>query len=614
MKQIFKSTAVLLVLLMGRVVFAQAEPAVAAEELLGEGNDGNRSGPIHLIELYDEQGGRIRAKDVKPKPFSLKQTCGKCHDYNKISQGWHFNAHDPNVKSGRAGQPWVLTDAKTRTQIPITARNWPGAYAPEQVGLTPWGFTKEFYSHFPGGSYGQMPSTDPVEATRKQISGDYEINCLACHNADPQEDQSLAALQAARQNYRWIPAASSGMAVINGVASSLDDFFDPEFDKGIEITWRPGLFDKDDLVFFDVSNKPISQRCYFCHSNKDLSLGDDNQWMTDEDVHLLSGLNCVDCHRNGDDHHITRGIETSGEGAMLTCQGCHIDNPDKALPQQGRLGAPKPKHNGIPTIHFDKLTCTACHSATWPTQEAGRWKTSRMHRTGLHGKHNLDIRQPHLYAPVLMRGADDKIGPYKLFWPAYWATLENEVITPILSKEVLKAAKNILDTEIERIDDWWPLTEDQIAETLKTLSIEQKAAVYIAGGKLYRLEGDKLVSTEHRAAQPYAWPMAHDVRSAQQALGVRQCKDCHTTDSAFFFGKVQADTPVMPEGGPDFVEMIQLQGLNRLYMWAFNFSFVFRPILKMVAFAACGLIGLIVLAWLLKAVAAITRALSEEAD
>ncbi|MCI0499479.1 MAG: hypothetical protein L0Y36_07340 [Planctomycetales bacterium] len=615
MKTRLISTAVLLLWAIAAMFVMPPVRAAVTKELLGEGNDGNLSGPIHLIELYDEEGRRIYAKDKVARPFSLKQTCGQCHDCNKIAAGWHFNASDPNIPSGRPGQPWVLTDPKTRTQIPISSRKWPGAYAPHQVGLTPWDFITEFFSHFPGGSYGQMPSADPAVTTRKQISGDYEINCLACHNADPREDQSLAALQAARQNFRWIPAASSGMAVISGVASSLDDFFDPEFDKGIEIAWRPGLFDKDDMVFFDVSNKPLSQRCYFCHSNKDLRLGDEGQWTHDEDVHLTAGLNCVDCHRNGDDHRIARGIETEGDGKSLTCEGCHVANADSDAADSGRLGAPQPRHAGIPTIHFEKMTCTACHSATWPQEEAGRWKTARIHRTGLHGKHNLDIRQPHVYAPVLMKGPDGKIGPYKLFWPAYWATLENEAVAPIPPKDVLKAAKPILDADVERVDDWRPLTQEQIAQTLKALGSEQKTAVYIAGGRMYRLTEDgRLDSDEHVAARPYAWPMAHDVRSAQQALGVRQCKDCHTTDSAFFFGKVPIDTPVRTGGEPEFVEMTKLQGIDRLFMWAFNFSFVFRPMLKIVAFAACGLIGLVVLVWLLRAVAAMTQACSEEAD
>jgi hypothetical protein len=589
----------------------------AADELLiGEGNDGNRSGPVHVIELYDDQGKQIKASDTKPMPFSLKQTCGKCHNYKKISSGWHFNASDPNVPAGRPGEPWVLVDSKTRTQIPLSGRKWPGTFTSQQVGMSAWDFLKNYYSHFPGGSYGEMVSEEPDVMIRKEISRDYEINCLACHNNSPLEDQSMAALQSARQNYRWIPAASSGKAVVNGVAASLSDFFNPDVDEGVAITYAPGIFDKENKVFFDVSGKPLNDRCYFCHSNQDLRVNEEQEWIRDEDVHLNNGLTCVDCHRNGDDHMIVRGIEVAGAQKSLTCEGCHIGPGEDVRPEQGRLGAPKPKHAGIPTIHFEKMTCTACHSGTWPEETAGRWKTARIHKTGLHGKHDLDIAQPYVYAPVLMRGADGKIGPYKMFWPAYWATIQDNAIVPMDPKEVFSAAKSILEKEGEKTDDWRPLTEEEIAAVLNILKTDKKNVIYIAGGSRYGLnEKGVLERSPADAARAYAWPMAHDVRPAAQAMGVRLCKDCHTTDSAFFFSKVQVDTPVKKAGGGlEFVEMVKLQGIDRLYMWVFNFSFVFRPFLKIIAFASCGLIGVVVLAYFLRAVTVISDACAEEAE
>ena len=609
MDAFFKRTNCLIII----AVSVMSSVMVADEALLGDGNDGNRSGPVHVFELYDDQGKQIKASDKVSRPFSLKQTCGKCHDYEKISSGWHFNSHRSDVEAGRPGQPWVLVDSKTRTQIPLSGRQWPGTFKPEQVDMSAWDFLKEFYSHFPGGSYGEIPPEDPDVMIRKEISGDYEINCLACHHNSSMEDQSMAALQSARQNYRWIPAASSGKAVVSGVASLLDDFFDPEFDEGITLAYADGIFDKEDKVFFDVSGEPANGRCYFCHSNKDLRVEEEHEWTQDEDVHLKSGLNCVDCHRNGDDHIITRGIETEGDGRTLTCEGCHLGSEECTNPENGRLGAPNPKHVGIPTIHFEKLTCTACHSGTWPQDTAGRWKTARVHKTGLHGKHNLNITQPHVYAPVLMKSADGKIGPYKLFWPAYWATMQDNILVPIAPKDILSVAKSILGKEADKIDDWRPLTEEQISGTLKALSSEEKKAVYIAGGKLYSLnKADELEIESSDSAKPYAWPMAHDVRPAEQTLGVRLCKDCHTTESAFFFGNVEVDTPVMSEDGPECVEMIELQGIDRLYMWAFNMSFVFRPMLKIVAFGACGLIGLVLLTYLLRAIRVISMASAEE--
>jgi len=582
-------------------------------QLVGQGNDGNRSTFVHQIELYDEEGNRIRSFDENPQPFSTRITCGRCHEYGTIASGWHFNGHDSSVDAGRPGQPWVLTDSRTRTQIPMSGRKWPGTFSPDELGISSWTFLDMISSHFPGGSFGEMKAEQPYEERRQEICGLYEINCLACHNADPHQDQNLAALQAARQNYRWIPAASSRMAEVSGDTLDLTMFYDPQVnDNGPTMTYRKDLFDSEDKVFFDIAANLLNERCYFCHSNRDLSVSADQEWMRDEDVHLKSGLNCADCHRNGDNHMITRGIETEGDGKTLTCEGCHLPDPADT-PESGRLGAPEPKHRGIPTIHFEKMTCTACHSGTWPAEEAGRWATARMHETGLHGPHTPYVPQPHVYAPVLMTGADGKIGPYKIFWPAYWGTERDDAIVPILPEQVLEKAGAVLNAVAEKQDDWRPLTEEQIAAVLSTLSAGSEKAVYIAGGRLYRLnEEGTIVSAEHEAARPYAWPMAHDVRPAEQSLGVRKCKDCHTTDSPFFFGKVEIDTPVKAENGVASVEMIHLQGLDRLYMWAFNASFVFRPMLKIVAFTACGLIALVLLAYLVRAVQRISKACAEE--
>ncbi len=599
------------------VVFFVGTALASSEEgvMVGEGNDANRSSPVHLFNLKDEAGLVIRADSEKQQPFSTKKTCGECHNYDEISKGWHFNAHDTEVDAGRPGEPWVLVDSICRSQIPVTARGWQGTFAPQDVGITPWLFLKKFYSHFPGGSYGEMEADNPEEGIRQGISGMYEINCLACHNRSSYEDQSLAAMQVARQNYRWVPTASSGLATVEGLASSLDDFYDPEFDEGgIEVTYRQGIFDKEDKVLMDIG-LPENDSCYFCHSNKDLSVSSEMEWTRDQDVHLHSGLNCIDCHRNGDDHMITRGFEHEGLAGTLSCEGCHIADHNGGKPIANRLGAPAPEHAGIPPIHFERLSCTACHSGNWPEEQAGQLRTARIHKTALHGQHNMNQRQPHIYGPVLMRGTDGKIAPHKLFWPSYWADASGEDISPINPEKVLESAGDILKEEVEKQNDWRPLTDEQITAVLNKLRNGENAPVYIAGGKMYKLAaGDKLEISEPVAAQPYAWPMAHDVRPAEQALGVNKCADCHDSKSSFFYSELPVDGPLVAQGGQQFINMIDLQGLDKRYMAAFNASFIFRPMLKFVAFGSCGLIALVVLAYVLKAIAAVTKAGTEEVE
>ena len=97
---------------------------VLAQDKLGDNGDGSRAVPVHLIDMLDEEGTKIHP-DVTPQlPFSTKQTCLECHSYDIIKTGLHFNATDSGVVHGRPGQPWVISDALSATQIPVHHRDW----------------------------------------------------------------------------------------------------------------------------------------------------------------------------------------------------------------------------------------------------------------------------------------------------------------------------------------------------------------------------------------------------------------------------------------------------------------------------------------------------------
>ncbi|HMK38297.1 MAG TPA: hypothetical protein VK569_03085, partial [Bacteroidota bacterium] len=107
----------LLVLLW--VLTAGAAPA-QTQENVGDIPDGNRSAQVHLIKIYDEFDHVIKQGDRPVLPFSTRNTCRKCHDYEKIRHGWHFNAADSGVSPGRPGEPWILVDPGAVTQIPLS--------------------------------------------------------------------------------------------------------------------------------------------------------------------------------------------------------------------------------------------------------------------------------------------------------------------------------------------------------------------------------------------------------------------------------------------------------------------------------------------------------------
>jgi len=606
---------------------------VGAEEKLGDVPDGSRSNFVHLIPMLAEplpgkEPDQIHPGDEPVLPFSTKATCGACHSYDIITTGWHFNAIDPNVKSGRRGQPWILADPPSATQIPLSYRPWPGVFRPQEIGLTPMGFLQYFGRQLPGGGIGEMVDTsdNPEEILRAGITGKLEINCLACHNISPGVDMGGAsgyAIQIIRGNYRWAATASSEFAYVTGTTEDLKDYdFRAPFlssDTKLRppaVEYYKDSFKHNDWARFDVSVEIPKQRCYFCHSNADVRDGKNEKWLADEDVHLTAGLKCMDCHRNGLPHDIIRGYpaepcdSNNSLAAVSSCQGCHTAK-NNGPPLNGRFTAPVPKHIGLPKVHFDKLTCTACHSGPWPKETTVRTQTARAHALGVaRAKKGGDVL-PHLTYPVFAKGQDGKIGVFKLLWPAYWASEANDNVTP-LNLDTVKGAtsKVIAKSALSKERDWPNLTEEDIAKILTLLVSKVPAGsrpVYIASGKLFSLnDAGKITSAENPAASPYMWPIAHDIRPSAQSLGVRNCKDCHSTDSPFFFGNVSIDTPIKP--AKEARGMASFEGLNKTYEWCFAFSFIFRPWLKAVTILSSLVIAGVLLLYALKALGFIAKA------
>ena len=617
---------------------AENEPG----KLLGDESDGSRAHPIHRIELLaepsepDDEAIKVDP-NIDPEeevllPFSTRLTCGECHTYGIIAGGWHFNAVDPNAEDGRPGQPWLYVDARTGTQIPLSYRSWPGTYKPAQFGLSDHEFTKIFGRQMPGGGPGEID--DPDEVMRQYVTGKLEVNCLACHNGDPRQDQGGPAgyaVQVSRGNFRWATAASSGLATVTGSANDMDEMYDPYDPFSVEsaqsgkkkppmIAYHKNVFDYENTVFFDIHREVPSQRCYFCHSNLYIGEGHTEKWHCDEDIHMKAGMTCVDCHRNGIAHNINRGYpgeeKTSSNKLVATssCEGCHLGDKSTSDPTGGRLGAPVPEHLGLPAVHFERLTCTACHSGPWPKAEPHPTKTSMAHRLGTPNVNKAPEMLPHIASPVFAKQEDGKIAPHKLVWPAFWGVLKDEQVEPIEFDTVTKIIGGLFEKEeLPFSGDWPDFTADHIVKGLTALKSAGKA-VYVGGGKLYSLDDSGTLSeqADHPAAKPYMWPIGHEVRPAAQSLGIRYCTDCHGTDAPFFFGDVTIDTPVAADRQAK--KMVDFQDISPSYAWAFAFSFVFRPMMKIVVLGASAVMAFVLLFYALKALGCVVNVLGGKDD
>lgn len=383
-------------------------------------------------------------------------------------------------------------------------------------------------------------------------------------------------------------------------------------------------------MLFDMNRRVPNSACFYCHTTS--THAGDAAWHSDNDVHIRAGMMCVDCHRNGIDHMIVRGYEgevkdravTSdmidlrvklllrddttlteekakplaeeqlkkelGLVETLSCRGCHLGTGSGER-LAGRLGSPLPIHKGLPPIHLEKLTCTACHSGPFPGEDEQIVHTSMAHKLGLPGPLRGENMAPVIVEPVFLRDANGRIAPHKMVWPSYWGRMGKDgKVKPMLPEEVSKTVRfpSPSSDEVER-DPYnsKPLTDAQIQTALEKLSADKSKdeAVFIAAGKLYRLDGSALKSAENDAARPYAWALAHDVRPARQALGARGCADCHSDHAPIYLGAIAARGPV-DIGAGVHKAMWELLGDDKSVFSTFAYTFTFRPMLKIICFSA----------------------------
>ncbi|MCD0461227.1 cytochrome c3 family protein [Roseiconus lacunae] len=697
---LFSSAAVFLgALFLG--VFVPVDRCDAAGDSKYAHHDGNARF-LHHIHLYDASNKRIAPDSTTP--YSSVNTCGRCHDYDTISHGWHFNAFMADTADGREGEPWIWTDARTGTQLPLSYRDGKQSFDPRKLGIDRWSMVKQFGGRLPGGPIGAPPepitpdeaapdeanaassegqSGAPESPSRWGLTGSLEIDCLACHGVSGSYDFNQRREQIAKENFAWAATAALRIAEIKGDVSRIKDGSDPNDEatqkRMPQVTYDARRFATDGTVFIDLIRQPENNACYQCHSQRTVNLatpndaaghGDDfgiqARWPHDQDVHLRGGMNCVDCHRNGIDHHIVRGFpgedHPSGKSMVtLSCAGCHLgtefatshlgtedehakdERHDEFSTEDlaGRLGSPLPGHAGLPALHFEKLSCTACHAGPIPRDEALGMMTSLAHSLG-EKAHRSGEELPRIQGPVYAKANDGRIYPHRVMWPAYWATIEGGKIQPIdpnklydITRRSLRVrnsfAEDILEPKLKsselkellgedryrtKEDEWTAeeaanvsaavreagqaLFAEKVWVSLREIEKETGAAqaVYVSAGFVYAATDEentleKIEIEDTDAIDMIQWPIAHNVRPAGWALGAKGCVECHQDNGKLFAGTV---TPLGP--GPDAgspITMASLQGIDANQRLTWNQLFQNRSSFKYIIAGSVLLLAVAVL-------------------
>ena len=149
--------------------------------------------------------------------------------------------------------------------------------------------------------------------------------------------------------------------------------------------------------------------------------------------------------------------------------------------------------------------------------------------------------------------------------------------------------KNVLsELPFNKNGSWPVIDENQISDILTSFASQESEStpVFVSGGKVYAQDSNGLRSLDNPIADPYAWPIAHNVRPAAMALGSGGCTDCHSVDSPFYTGIITVDSPFKT----DDLMMADFHSQNLFAAQVFSNAFIFRPWLKGIIYLSVGLI------------------------
>ena len=350
--------------------------------------------------LYDENGGLINpAKGLNAdKPYSPRQTCGKCHDYEKITRGFHFQQgkdETPNdtLKSryqwvthpGNYGGTWCSPAPLYRYLAPKNNKS------AKEIDMTSFDFvTATCGACHPGGGplefdrNGHRYDTWMADTSHhlkvlgeNNFDGDYfkanwsqtgviEADCQLCHL--PEYNYKERNKQLEKWNFRWAATQGSGIATVEG---SIKDSIP------VVVNYDLGKFDKDGKVSLHLVREVRSETCLNCHAKPDWKKKG-TSYTARRDVHIKAGLKCVDCHTAGkmasdprirgkEMHQFGKGDDPAGlvrndlDNTVRDCEDCHLN---------GYLNAPIAKHSWLPPLHLEELSCEACHIDERPVKAA----------------------------------------------------------------------------------------------------------------------------------------------------------------------------------------------------------------------------------------------------
>jgi hypothetical protein len=549
-------------------------------------------------------------------PYSPKNTCGGCHDYNRITNGYHFQ----QGRTDGAGRivisdtfdpkyPWNLSSGMygkyTAASMGLSLLAKKANLHPSEIDKSSFSFVQHCGACHPGGGWSEYDRRGHLyydEGSKKLgyedseenplLDGDYtpfsngdvnygapwdrsgvsEADCLICHLKGYQWKERGATLRG--KLFRYGPTVGVGWA---NIKLSQDESGNSKVDEVTVDYTKKEVADFENL-HLQIVRKPPDENCWSCHAVAD-GKRRGRQWSPETDIHKARGLHCVSCHLGDKEHNFAKGntiqqtVRNDLNSSMYSCEVCHYKGKDRKAPRYRHPFSPR---------HLKLIACQTCHI---PFQTAPADLVYEYASTGstliydtskflsndpLDPKGSVPGVDPNIWYPAMIKWKG-RIVPAKSLAVIYWGDLDPEtnVVKPISLWKIQELKKPPLnDDNGDGIPEVNSL--DEIKSFLKALKGKDKFGNSIAfhpvlmkGGLLYQLDKKgELEKMKHEQAEALNFSLSHNVISGPDVIGARGCKECHSKKSSFFLRKVLMD-PYDEKGKPVYIENWERLGIDQ---------------------------------------------------
>ena len=549
-------------------------------------------------------------------PYSPKKTCGGCHHYDQITNGYHFqqgrtdgtgkivisDTFDPqypwSLSSGMYGKYMEASMDSSQLAKKVNQH-------PSEIDKSSFSFVQNCGACHPGGGWSEYDRKGQLyynEEGKKfgyedsggspWLDGDYtpfsngnanygapwdqsgvsEADCLICHLKGYQWKERGATLRG--KFFKYGPTVGAGWA---NIKLSQDESGNLKADEVIVNYTKKEVADFENLHLQIVRNPP-DENCWSCHAMAD-GKRRGRQWNPEKDVHKARGLHCISCHPGDKEHNIAKGntiqetVRNDLSHGMYSCEDCHYRGKDKK--------APRYKHPFSPR-HLKLISCQTCHI---PFQTAPADLVYDYASTGwtfiddtskflsndpLDPKRSVPGVDPDIWYPAITKWKGRMV-PAKSLVVIYWGDLDpkTNVVKPISLWKIQELKKPPLKDDngdgIPEVNSF-----DEIKAFLKALKGKDKFGnpvafhpVLMKGGFLYQLDKKgEVEKMKHEQAEVLNFSLSHNVMSGPDVIGARGCKECHSKKSPFFLRKVLID-PYDEKGKPIYIENWERLGIDK---------------------------------------------------